>query len=184
MKKLSSTLSTIEAVLEDAERNHLEDSVVQDWLRKLKDAAYEVDDILDECSTEILRWESKGQSSGSLKKVDKEKIIKVLLEDALERDEEVSVYPIIGDTCQVSDLDSLRKKLREMLNGKRYLIVLDDVWDEGQEKWDKLRYTIACGSKGSSIIVTTRVEKPKADGYVSAVRFGPEPRGVLDSGSS
>ncbi|KAG5547170.1 hypothetical protein RHGRI_012997 [Rhododendron griersonianum] len=69
MTKLSSTLSTIEAVLEDAERNHPEDRVVQDWLRKLKDAAYEVDDILDEYSTEILRWESKGQSSGSLKKV-------------------------------------------------------------------------------------------------------------------
>ncbi|KAE9447489.1 hypothetical protein C3L33_20613, partial [Rhododendron williamsianum] len=69
MTKLSSTLSTIEAVLEDAERNHPEDRAVQDWLRKLKDAAYEVDDILDECSTEILRWESKGQSSGSLKKV-------------------------------------------------------------------------------------------------------------------
>ncbi|KAI8553444.1 hypothetical protein RHMOL_Rhmol05G0016300 [Rhododendron molle] len=254
MTKLQSTPSTIEAVLEDAERNHPEDKAVQDWLRKLKGAAYEVDDILDECSTEILRWESKGQSSGSLKKVvklaaiadernkfhfrnmvvenrdeftksretgslltlpkltgrdrDKEKIsIKVLLEDALERNE-VSVYPIIGmgglgkttlaqaafndermkshfdlmiwvyvsqdfdlkrvvqsisgDTCQLSDLDSLQKKLRERLNGKRYLIVLDDVWDEDQEKWDKLKYTIACGSKGSSIIVTTRVEKVAA----------------------
>ncbi|KAF7142744.1 hypothetical protein RHSIM_Rhsim05G0016700 [Rhododendron simsii] len=175
MTKLSSTLSTIEAVLEDAERNHPEDRAIQDWLRKLKDAAYEVDDILDECSTEILRWESKGQSSGSLKKVgtsllypfknvkfrhrighmmkeisvklaaiadernkfhfrnmvvenrdeftksretsslltlpeligrnqDKEKIIKVLLEDALERDEEFSVYPIIDseeDRCKI-----------------------------------------------------------------------------------
>ncbi|KAG5547166.1 hypothetical protein RHGRI_012993 [Rhododendron griersonianum] len=69
MTKLQSTLSTIEAVLEDAERNHPEDRAIQDWLRKLKGAAYEVDDILDECSTEILRWESKGQSSGSLKKV-------------------------------------------------------------------------------------------------------------------
>ncbi|KAI8553453.1 hypothetical protein RHMOL_Rhmol05G0017400 [Rhododendron molle] len=69
MTKLSSTLSTIETVLEDAERNHPEDRAVQDWLRKLKDAAYKVDDILDECSTEILRWKSEGQSSGSLKKV-------------------------------------------------------------------------------------------------------------------
>ncbi|KAI8553449.1 hypothetical protein RHMOL_Rhmol05G0017000 [Rhododendron molle] len=69
MTKLSSALSAIEAVLEDAERNHPEERAVQDWLRKLKDAAYEVDDILDECSTEILRWESKGQSSGFLEKV-------------------------------------------------------------------------------------------------------------------
>lgn len=35
MKNLSSTLSTIEAVLEDAERNHLKDKAIQDWLRNV-----------------------------------------------------------------------------------------------------------------------------------------------------
>ncbi|KAI8530693.1 hypothetical protein RHMOL_Rhmol11G0079400 [Rhododendron molle] len=69
MKKLSSTLSAIEAVLEDAEQKKLQDKAIQDWLRKLKGAAYEVDDILDDCATEALRWETKGQTSSSLKKV-------------------------------------------------------------------------------------------------------------------
>ncbi|KAF7126655.1 hypothetical protein RHSIM_Rhsim11G0026900 [Rhododendron simsii] len=69
MKKLSSMLSAIEAVLEDAERKQLQDKAIQDWLRKLKGAAYEVDDILDDCETEALRWETKGQTSSSLKKV-------------------------------------------------------------------------------------------------------------------
>ena len=46
-----------------------------------------------------------------------------------------------------------------MLNGKRYLIVLDDVWDEDPDKWDAFKYSLACGSKGASVIVTTRVDK-------------------------
>ncbi|KAA8540693.1 hypothetical protein F0562_024388 [Nyssa sinensis] len=54
MKKLSSTLSTIQAVLEDAELKQLQDKALQDWLRKLKHAAYAVDDILDECATEAI----------------------------------------------------------------------------------------------------------------------------------
>ncbi|GFZ16348.1 hypothetical protein Acr_25g0007570 [Actinidia rufa] len=71
MKKLSSTLSTIQAVLEDAELKQMQhkDKAIQDWLQKLKDATYKLDDILDDCSTKPLRWESEGQRSGYLKKV-------------------------------------------------------------------------------------------------------------------
>ncbi|KAH7836262.1 hypothetical protein Vadar_034163 [Vaccinium darrowii] len=54
MKKLSSMLSTIEAVLEDAEQMQLQDKAIQDWLRKLKGVAYDLDDILDDCATEAL----------------------------------------------------------------------------------------------------------------------------------
>ncbi|KAL7219143.1 hypothetical protein ACSBR2_012256 [Camellia fascicularis] len=279
MKKLSSTLTTIQAVLEDAEQKQFQDKAIQNWLRKLNDAAYEVDDILDDCATEALR---KRLSSSSLKKVistslltcypvekilfrhkignrmkdtienlnaiaeermkfhlrevvvekrvelaerretssaltqpqlygreeDKEKIVKMLVENICDC-QDVSVYPIIGmgglgkttlaqmvfndervechfehkiwvyvsqdfdvkrlvkaiiesvseKTCEASNLDSLQKKLREMLNGKRYLLVLDDVWDEDQDNWDGLKNFLACGSKGASIIVTTRVAK-------------------------
>ncbi|KAA8525113.1 hypothetical protein F0562_007023 [Nyssa sinensis] len=69
MEKLSSTLSTIQAVLEDAEIKQLQDKALQDWLRKLKHAAYAVDDILDECATEAIPLESKGKKSGLLGKV-------------------------------------------------------------------------------------------------------------------
>ncbi|GFZ16346.1 hypothetical protein Acr_25g0007550 [Actinidia rufa] len=69
MKRLSSTLSTIQAVLEDADLKQMQNNAIQDWLRKLRDATYELDDILDACSTEALRWESEGQRSGYLKKV-------------------------------------------------------------------------------------------------------------------
>ncbi|KAH7864156.1 hypothetical protein Vadar_026425 [Vaccinium darrowii] len=68
------------------------------------------------------------------------------------------IESISGGPYQVSDLNLAQRKLREMLNGKRYLIVLDDVWDEDKEKWDKLKCILARGSKGSSVIVTTHVE--------------------------
>ncbi|KAL6985650.1 hypothetical protein U1Q18_019025, partial [Sarracenia purpurea var. burkii] len=278
MKKLISELSAIQAVLEDAEEKQLSNRAIRDWLRKLKHAAYELDDILDDCSTEALKWEYKGQSSGSLKKAttslliypvehiiflhkigtrmkaiteelsaiaeernkynlqvsvadkhvehaksretssdlteslllgrdeDKEKIIKVLVEDVCDS-EGLSVYPIVGmgglgkttlaqmvyndyrvkshfepriwvyvsqhfdskrmikttiesasgKACEVLDLDSLKRRLRELLDGKRYLIALDDVWNEDQEEWGNLKSSLACGAKGASLIVTTRL---------------------------
>ncbi|KAL6985651.1 hypothetical protein U1Q18_019026 [Sarracenia purpurea var. burkii] len=69
MKRLSSTLSVIQSVIEDAEEKQFRDKAVRDWLQKLKYAAFELDDILDDCSTETLKWEYKHHGSGSLKKV-------------------------------------------------------------------------------------------------------------------
>ncbi|KAJ1382314.1 Virus X resistance protein-like, coiled-coil domain [Sesbania bispinosa] len=54
------------------------------------------------------------------------------------------------------DLDILQKKLREELNGQRYMLVLDDVWNENQLKWNDLRTYLMCGGQGSKILVTTR----------------------------
>ncbi|XP_042017767.1 putative disease resistance protein RGA1 [Salvia splendens] len=53
MKKLGSTLTTIQAVLEDAEDKQLESRPIRDWLQKLTALAYEIDDILDECNTHV-----------------------------------------------------------------------------------------------------------------------------------
>ncbi|MCH89253.1 CC-NBS-LRR resistance protein [Trifolium medium] len=46
--------------------------------------------------------------------------------------------------------------LRDKLTGKRYLLVLDDIWSESFEKWDKLRTYLMCGAQGSNVLVTTR----------------------------
>ncbi|KAI4346948.1 hypothetical protein L6164_007810 [Bauhinia variegata] len=50
IEKLSSTLTTIKAVLEDAEEKQIANQALKVWLQKLKDAACVLDNILDECS--------------------------------------------------------------------------------------------------------------------------------------
>ncbi|KAJ9685658.1 hypothetical protein PVL29_017621 [Vitis rotundifolia] len=54
------------------------------------------------------------------------------------------------------ELDQPTNELHESLSQKRYLLVLDDVWNEDSEKWDKLRILLKIGAKGSTIVVTTR----------------------------
>jgi Leucine-rich repeat (LRR) protein len=54
--KLKSNLLDIQSVLEDADRKQVKDKAVRDWVDKLKDACYDMDDVLDEWSTAILRW--------------------------------------------------------------------------------------------------------------------------------
>jgi len=57
-QKLSSNLTAIRAVLRDAERKQLTSHAVKDWLQKLTDAAYVLDDILDECSIHSTKMHS------------------------------------------------------------------------------------------------------------------------------
>uniref|UniRef100_A0A7N0TXA0 NB-ARC domain-containing protein n=1 Tax=Kalanchoe fedtschenkoi TaxID=63787 RepID=A0A7N0TXA0_KALFE len=56
-------------------------------------------------------------------------------------------------------LDSLQRKLKELLQGKKFLIILVDNWSEDRKKWDELRTPFLVGKSGSRIIVTTRSKK-------------------------
>ncbi|GLT28411.1 hypothetical protein SLA2020_033480 [Shorea laevis] len=64
VNKLSSNFQAIKAVLEDAERQQLDKgkASVRDWLDKLKDVSYDIDNALDEWSTAILKSELKPKS--------------------------------------------------------------------------------------------------------------------------
>ncbi|GAU37307.1 hypothetical protein TSUD_354630 [Trifolium subterraneum] len=59
----------------------------------------------------------------------------------------------IDDTLS---LDNLQKMFRDKLVGKRYLLIMDDIWNESFEKWAQLRTYLMCGAQGSKILVTTR----------------------------
>ncbi|XP_027361215.1 putative disease resistance protein RGA3 [Abrus precatorius] len=279
LERLASLLSAIKATLEDAEEKQYSNRAIKDWLQKLKDAAYVLDDILDECATEALQLENHRITCGLLDKVqasslssfhpkhvvsrykiakkmkriserldeiaeertkfhltemvrerktevidwrqttsiisqpqvfgreeDKDKIVDFLVLHA-SHIEDLSVYPIVGlgglgkrtlaqlifnhervvnhfelriwvcvsedfslkrmtkaiieaasgHACEDLDLEPLQKRLQDLLQWKRYLLVLDDVWDDDQENWHRMKSVLNCGAKGTSILVTTRL---------------------------
>ncbi|CDP11739.1 unnamed protein product [Coffea canephora] len=273
MEKLARLLSTIKAVLEDAEQKQFTDKAIQLWFQELNGVAYEIDDVLDDYAAEASRVKYKNSGCFSLmcypvagnlmfrhrigtrmkeilakfKEIADERI-KLGLSDhkrgsyfnasretgsvvkepdlVLGRDEEkdeivrvlvnqvsdnqnVSVLPIVGvgglgkttlaqlvfNDQRITEhfklklwvwvsedfdvksiikalieseqgtstgdlpLNALQIKLQSLLEGERYLIVLDDVWNENRQEWGDLKSVLACGSSGSSIIVTTRKKK-------------------------
>ncbi|KAK4593126.1 hypothetical protein RGQ29_017322 [Quercus rubra] len=55
LENLMNTVSTIQAVILDAEKRSSHNHEIKDWLRKLKDVIHDADDLLDDFSTEVLR---------------------------------------------------------------------------------------------------------------------------------
>ncbi|GER35577.1 disease resistance protein [Striga asiatica] len=282
-KKLSQSLSIIQAVLDDAEEKQLTEKSVKLWLESLRDLAYDLDDLLDEIETRAQVQDSEEQAQNcnrrsrvwrfiptcssympgalvsnyrlmsriketnnhlqdivkqrvELKLVenvggscsrstgirlpstslvneshvyglneDKEKVIDMLLGNEVCHDD-VSVIPIVGmggigkttlaqivyndrtvkdsfnvrawvsvteefDVISITksvyysvtgsnseslDLDTLQVSLKDKLAKSRFLIVLDDVWNENYGRWDVLYRPFQFGLPGSRIIVTTR----------------------------
>ncbi|RVX04558.1 putative disease resistance RPP13-like protein 1 [Vitis vinifera] len=66
---------------------------------------------------------------------------------------------INSSTSNTTDLNLLQVQLKERINMKKFLLVLDDVWNEDSCDWDALRTPLIVGAKGSKIIVTTRSTK-------------------------
>ncbi|XP_047339588.1 putative disease resistance protein RGA4 [Impatiens glandulifera] len=276
VEKLLGTLSAINAALEHAEIKDAwkKDKQTEDWLWKLKDVVYEVQDIMDDCTYADLRlqvnrrnassstWikvinsitrpfistrtrlkvghkikdvqEKLNQISSDCQKLhlresihdkftsrwcetislsscnkvygrdmEKKKIIDILVNNTSGAcaDKKLSVLPIVGIgglgkttlaqtvfndekiakhfetkiwVCVSDEFDiqlvmkaileekaearseELQKKVREKLSGKRYLIVLDDVWNENFEAWAQLKSILDCGSNGAFVLTTTR----------------------------
>ncbi|MBA0659892.1 hypothetical protein Goklo_011983 [Gossypium klotzschianum] len=282
LNKLETVLRTVHAVLADAEEKQLKDQHVKMWLSKLRDLAFDVDDILDEFATEALRnkltkdqqahrskvrkiihsftasfgpnaflfrykmmnkikaissrlddlvtWKNELQlrefDVGRPKRVerpptsslvnealvygreyDKNVVIDLLLMDG-DTDVQVSVVPIVGIggigkttlaqlvyndnrvqdlfdvkawvcvsedfnivritksilqsvTCDascndVNNLNLLQVKLKEKLSKKKFLLVLDDIWNMSYNDWTILRSPFEVGDSRSKILVTMR----------------------------
>ncbi|XP_065633822.1 disease resistance protein RGA2-like [Quercus suber] len=275
LEKMKNTISTIQAVLEDAEEQQVKNHQVKDWLMKLRDAAFDADDLLSEFSTHVLQLEVKDghefvkkvrtliSSSKQLvfgdemapklramrerfndiasdrnnfqlierpletralsrerethsfvrdkevigREEDKKAIIGRLLQDSDVKENvsfisivgigglgkttlaqyvyndkivkahfELKIWVCVSDVFDVKTIveniiiSATRKKpeslimehlqieLREILNQKMYLLVLDDVWNENEETWGKLRTLLLDGKRGSKVVITTRTK--------------------------
>ncbi|XP_058079914.1 putative disease resistance protein RGA3 [Magnolia sinica] len=281
IENLSSKLSTIQAVLEDAEEQQVKSKALQNWLGKLKCVVYDADDILDDFTIEMeaepkveakrkkveigdcfkkvgtffsasnplvsrsnmadkikeigrrLDAIAEERSKFHLKEVervleiqgreptdsfviesdvygreeDKKKVMELLIGE--DNGEDVTVIPIVGmgglgkttlsqlafnderaakhfelrmwvcvsddfsvsrvtkdiiesatnSKCDLQNMDQLQRRLRELVSEKKFLLVLDDVWDEKPMNWDRLKQFLRGGTRGTKIIVTTRSEK-------------------------
>ncbi|KAG8650155.1 putative disease resistance protein RGA3 [Manihot esculenta] len=61
-----------------------------------------------------------------------------------------------GNKSEDLELEALKSQLGRIIDGKKYLLVLDDVWNENGEQWQNLKRLLLGGSSGSKILITTR----------------------------
>ncbi|KAJ1427896.1 P-loop containing nucleoside triphosphate hydrolase [Sesbania bispinosa] len=66
--------------------------------------------------------------------------------------ESVSSKPVV-----TNNLDALQVELQQSLSGRKFLFVLDDLWDTYND-WNRLKAILKSGDVGSRVIVTTRQE--------------------------
>ncbi|KAK2975724.1 hypothetical protein RJ640_010783 [Escallonia rubra] len=66
------------------------------------------------------------------------------------------IIAVTNEPCDDLNMDHLQAHLRGTLEGKRFLLVLDDMWNDDRVKWVELLSLLKCGSNASKIIVTTR----------------------------
>ncbi|OWM86979.1 disease resistance protein RGA2-like [Punica granatum] len=65
---------------------------------------------------------------------------------------------IIGSEGKMEmEMEQLQNELRRRIDGKKYLLVLDDFWSEDRQKWLSLKTLLMGGARGSKILITTRL---------------------------
>ncbi|KAG6632394.1 disease resistance protein RGA2-like [Carya illinoinensis] len=82
---------------------------------------------------------------------------------------------------EIAGMDTLVHNLQKAIGGKKYLLVLDDVWNEDVKKWDDLKVLLEVGASGSRILITTRSEKVA---QITQTIFEPYPLQCLDERES
>ena len=76
---------------------------------------------------------------------------------------------ITSETCKDDSLNLVQRKLGEQLSGKKFLLILDDVWNEDYTDWTTLSLPFQSGAPGSKILITTR------EANVSSIMGAPDP---------
>ncbi|KAL5545292.1 hypothetical protein UlMin_009076 [Ulmus minor] len=66
---------------------------------------------------------------------------------------------VTNSKCHIEDQFRVQTELKEALKGKKFLLILDDVWSEDYDLWDSLKSSFQSVAEGSSVVVTTRSDK-------------------------
>ncbi|KAK7405244.1 hypothetical protein VNO78_06443 [Psophocarpus tetragonolobus] len=66
------------------------------------------------------------------------------------------VFNDIGGKHEQLDIEQLQSRLRHTLSGKKYILVLDAIWNDDPGKGMELKDLIKVGAVGSKILLTTR----------------------------
>ncbi|XP_020533938.1 putative disease resistance protein RGA3 [Jatropha curcas] len=70
-----------------------------------------------------------------------------------------AILEILTDTAPLLvEFEAIMQQIQKLLRGKKFILVLDDVWEDGPSKWDQMRLSFISASFGSSILLTTRNE--------------------------
>ncbi|XP_060217434.1 putative disease resistance protein RGA3 isoform X2 [Lycium barbarum] len=64
-----------------------------------------------------------------------------------------------GSSCNLVEMDAIQRRVQQLMLGKKCLLILDDVWDDDHEKYERLKNLVHNGLDGSKLLVTTRNEK-------------------------
>ncbi|XP_039162747.1 putative disease resistance RPP13-like protein 1 [Eucalyptus grandis] len=65
-------------------------------------------------------------------------------------------HSITDKSWENEDFNGLQVSLRDSLFGKKFLVVLDDIWNDNYQRWTDLLRPFEVGARGSRIIITTR----------------------------
>ncbi|KAJ0024986.1 hypothetical protein Pint_07319 [Pistacia integerrima] len=64
---------------------------------------------------------------------------------------------ITSFSCSLTNLNEVQVQLKRAVTGKKFLVVLDDIWSKSYNLWEILKSPFMVGAPGSKIIVTTRI---------------------------
>ncbi|XP_008375500.3 putative disease resistance RPP13-like protein 1 [Malus domestica] len=81
------------------------------------------------------------------------------------------IESIISEPCNLQEMSLLQDKLREKVVGKKFLFVLDDLWNDNYSDWDLVRAPFTYGARGSKVMVTTRHESVASIVHTSPIHY-------------
>ncbi|KAF8674789.1 hypothetical protein HU200_048071 [Digitaria exilis] len=172
LRRLENNLWKIQAVVHKAESLQTRNASMERWLGSIKDAAYDAENVLDLFDYRVLEAKAEDREPYTVISIvgiaGIDRITKEIAQSPkchkLKRrrsgTNKISWHGTIPTDCSsISGLDKVQQGLKDKLNGKKILVVLDDVWNEMNSQWENLCKPLQFVSKGSKVVLTTRSQK-------------------------